>query len=48
MTELGTVATTIMGVVSDVIDVVVAQPILMIGLAAGLLGTGIALFKKLA
>lgn len=41
------VFTFLLGTMGDVLDVIVANPILMIGLASGLIGTAIGVFHKL-
>jgi hypothetical protein len=42
-----TVLTVLLSVVTTVIDTVVANPILLIGVAGGLVGTAIAVFKRM-
>lgn len=44
---LKAVFTFLLGIMSNVLTVIVANPILMIGLASGLIGTAIGVFHKL-
>jgi len=43
---LGSVVTSVVGILGEVVTAVVAQPLLLIGVGIGLLGSGVALVKK--
>jgi beta-lactamase regulating signal transducer with metallopeptidase domain len=45
--SVSAVLTVIMGVVTTVINTIIANPILLIGLAGSLVGTAIMVFKKM-
>jgi len=47
MTEVSAVVTVLLTTLTSVMTTVVANPILLIGIAGGLIGTGIGIFKKI-
>lgn len=47
LSSVKTVFTFLLGLVTDVLAVIVANPILLIPIGAGLVGTGIMIFKKM-
>jgi len=46
LTDLGSVVTSCVGFITTIVTAVVAQPLLLIPVGIGLLGTGVALVKK--
>lgn len=46
LTSLSLVVLEVTGYIADIVTAVVAQPILLIGVAVGLLGTGVSLVKR--
>ena len=46
MTSMTSVVTTVTGFVTTIVGVVVGQPLLLIPIGLGLLGSGVALVKK--
>jgi len=47
LTKVGEVVTVLLATLTTVINTVIANPILLIGIAGGLIGTGISIFKKI-
>jgi hypothetical protein len=41
------VVTVLLGMITDILAVIMANPVLIIPIAAGLIGTGIMVFKKI-
>jgi len=46
LTDLGLVVTQVITTLGSVVTAIVAQPLLLIGVGIGLLGSGVALVKK--
>lgn len=46
LTDLGLVATNVIGMVGDVAAVIVAEPVLLIGVGIGVLGAAVGIFRK--
>lgn len=46
LTSVGAVVTAVTGYLGDIVGAVVAQPLLLIPVSIGLLGSGVALVKK--
>lgn len=46
LTDVGLFATSALDVMTDVVTAVVAQPVLLIGIIAGIMLTGVGLVKK--
>ena len=47
MTEVSAVVTVLLTTLSSVVTTVIANPIMLIPIAAGLVGVGIGIFKKM-